>query len=73
MLYWAGLFKSDLARGVAEGIKVPLAIAYKAKAQQRRTPEIKLLTAPQGDQGEMMRSRDSGDEPLMHDQASEKG
>jgi hypothetical protein len=49
MSFWAGLFTSDFAGSVVEGVKMLLLIAYGILAQQKRVPEIKLLTAPQED------------------------
>jgi hypothetical protein len=49
MSYWAGLFTSDFAGSVVEGVKMLLLIAHMILAQQKRTPEIKLLAAPHED------------------------
>jgi hypothetical protein len=49
MSYWAGLLTSDFAGSVVEGMKMLLLIAHMILAQQKRTPEIKLLAAPHED------------------------
>jgi hypothetical protein len=46
MSYWAGLFGAEVGGGVAEGIRMMLALAYKILSQQKKQSIIRMLPAP---------------------------